>query len=113
MASYRYSFLTPTVGMRYESITGANDESDLRFFGSLVADVLPNLAVGFEIESASSKLEGTGAKAPMWFGVRFQPVEALSLQAGMMNYADYGAEPDEWNDFIFQIGAQYAYSFGR
>ena len=113
MASYRYSFLTPTVGIRYESITGANDESDLRFFGSLVADVLPNLAVGFEIESASDKLEGTGANAPLWFGVRFQPMEDLSLQAGLLNMADIGAGPEGMNDLILHIGAQYAFSFSR
>jgi hypothetical protein len=113
VVSYRYSFLTPTFGLRYESITGANDESDLRFFGSLVADVLPNLAVGFEIESASDKLEGTGAKAPLWFGVRFQPVENLSLQAGLLNMADIGAGADGMNDLILHIGAQYAFSFAR
>ena len=113
VASYRYSFLTPTFGMRYESITGANDESDLRFFGSLVADVLPNLAVGFEIESASNKLDGTGANAPLWFGVRFQPVENLSVQAGLLNMADIGAGPQGMNDLILHIGAQYAFSFSR
>jgi hypothetical protein len=113
VASYRYSFLTPTLGMRYESITGANDESDLRFFGSLVADVLPNLSVGFEIESASDKLEGTGAHAPLWFGVRFQPVENLSLQAGLLNMADIGAGASGMNDLILHIGAQYAFSFSR
>ena len=113
VASYRYGFLTPTVGIRYESITGANDESDLRFFGSLVADVLPNLAVGFEIESASDKLEGTGAKAPLWFGARFQPLENLSLQAGLLNMADIGAGAEGMNDLIFHFGAQYAFSFSR
>ena len=113
VASYRYSFLTPTVGMRYESITGANDESDLRFFGSLVADVLPNFAVGFEIESASNKLDGTGANAPLWFGVRFQPLEGLSVQTGLLNMADIGAGTKGMNDLIFHIGAQYAFSFMR
>jgi len=113
VTSYRYGFLTPTFGLRYESITGANDESDLRFFGSLVADVLPNLAIGMEIETASDKLDGTGANAPLWFGVRFQPLEGLSVQAGMMNNADIGAGKKGMNDLIFQIGAQYAFSFMR
>jgi hypothetical protein len=113
VASYRVAFLVPSVGFRYESITGANDESDLRFFGSLVADVLPNLAVGFEIESASNKLDGTGAHAPLWFGVRFQPVADLSLQAGLLNMADIGAGPGGMNDLILHIGAQYAFSFSR
>jgi len=111
--SYRYSFLTPTVGMRYESITGANDESDLRFFGSLVADVLPNFAVGFEIESASDKLDGSGADPAMWFGARFMPNEALTVQVGMLNYADIGASLDDQKSFVLHFGAQYAFSFAR
>ena len=113
VASYRYSFLTPTFGIRYESITGANDESDLRFFGSLVADVLPNLAIGMEIETASDKLDGADVNAPLWFGARFQPLGNLSVQVGMMNSADIGAGQSGINDLILQIGAQYAFSFGR
>jgi len=113
VASYRAAFLVPSFGLRYDSITGANDESELRVFGSLVADILPNLAVGAEIESASSKLEGAGAKAPFWFGVRYQPLEALTLQAGLMNMADIGAGASGMNDLILHIGAQYAFSFSR
>lgn len=113
VTSYRYGFLTPTFGIRYESITGANDESDVRFFGSLVADVLPNLAVGMEMESASDKLDGTDANPPLWFGVRFQPLEGLSVQAGLLNMADIGAGQKGMNDLIVEIGVQYAFSFGR
>jgi hypothetical protein len=113
VASYRVGFLMPSLGFRYESITGANDESEFRVFGSLVADILPNLAVAAEVESASSKLEGAGAKAPFWFGVRYQPIETLSLQAGLMNMSDIGAGKAGYNDLILHIGAQYAFSFSR
>ena len=113
VSSYRVGFLMPSLGFRYESITGANDESEFRVFGSLVADILPNLAVAAEVESASSKLEGAGAKAPFWFGVRYQPIETLSLQAGLMNMTDIGAGPAGYNDLILHIGAQYAFSFSR
>jgi hypothetical protein len=114
VASYRAGFLVPSFGVRYESITGANDESDLRVFGSLVVNVLPSFAIGAEIESASNKLDGTGADPSMWFGLRFMPVEGLTVQTGFLNRSDIGTEhPLGTNDFIFHLGAQYAFSFGR
>jgi len=114
VASYRAGFLVPTIGLRYESITGANNESDARFFGSLVANVLPTFAIGAEIESPSNKLDGTGADPSMWFGVRFAPVEGLTVQTGLLNRADTGTDhPLGTNAFIFHIGVQYAFSFSR
>jgi hypothetical protein len=114
VATYRAGFLVPSFGVRYESITGANDESDVRFFGSLVANVLPTLAIGAEIESPSNKLDGTGADPSMWFGFRILPVEGLTLQAGLLNRSDTGTEhPLGTNAFILHFGAQYAFSFSR
>jgi hypothetical protein len=113
VATYRAGFLVPSFGVRYESITGANDESDVRFFGSLVANVLPTFAIGAEIESASDKLDGTAADPSMWFGVRFLPLEGLTVQTGLLNMADIGAGVEGINDFIFHIGVQYAFSFMR
>ena len=114
VASYRAGFLVPSLGIRYESITGANDESDARFFGSLVANVLPTLAIGAEIETASNKLDGTGADPSMWFGARFLPLEGLTVQAGLLNRSDTGAaHPLGTNSFILHFGVQYAYSFMR
>jgi hypothetical protein len=111
--SYAFGFLVPTVGVRYESITGDNDETDIRFFGSLVANILPNLAFGMEIESASDKLDGTNADPAMWFGARYMPMEGLTVQAGLLNYADIGAGLDAQKDFVLHFGAQYAFSFAR
>ena len=114
VASYRAGFLVPSLGIRYESITGANDESDARFFGSIVANVLPTFAVGAEIESPSNKLDGSGADPSMWFGLRFLPMEALTVQAGLLNRSDTGADhPLGTNAFILHIGAQYAFNFSR
>jgi hypothetical protein len=114
VATYRASFLVPSLGIRYESITGANDESDARFFGSLVANVLPTFAIGAEIESPSNKLDGTGADPSMWFGALFLPFEGLTVQAGLLNRSDTGADhPLGTNAFVFHFGVQYAYSFMR
>ena len=115
VTSYPFGFLVPTFGLRYESITGDNSKSDLRFFGSLVANVLPNLCFGAEIESPSDKLDGTGADPVMWFGVRYLPMENFTVEGGLINYADIGAGLDNsaQNDFILHIGVQYAFSFVR
>ncbi len=114
VVSYRAGFLVPSLGIRYESITGANSESDARFFGSLVANVLPTFAIGAEIETASNKLDGTGVDPSMWFGARFVPLEGLTVQAGLLNRADTGTDhPLGTNAFILHFGAQYAFSFSR
>ena len=113
LASYPVGFLVPTVGVRYESITGDNDETDIRYFGSLVANILPSFAIGAEIESASDKLDGTDADPAIWFGARFMPLEALTIQVGLLNYADLGAGLEDQKDFILHVGAQYAFSFAR
>lgn len=115
VASYSAGFLVPSLGFMYESITGDNSESDFRLFGSLVANVLPTLAFGAEIMSPSDKLDERFGKNPdpaMWFGARFVPLPGLTVQAGVLNYADFG-NPDlgAMKDFVFHIGLQYAYSF--
>ena len=112
-AAYTVGFLVPTVGIRYESITGANDESDVRFFGSLEANILPSFTLGAEIESASNKLDGTDPSPAMWFGARFMPVEDLTIQVGLLNYADIGASLAEQKDFVLNVGLQYAFGFAR
>ena len=113
VASYPVGFLVPTLGIMYESITGDDDESDVRFFGSLVANILPTFALGAEIMSASDKLDGTNPDPAMWFGARFVPLERLTVQAGLLNYADLGGGRDNLKDFVFHIGVQYAFSFER
>jgi hypothetical protein len=111
VASYPVGFLVPTFGVMYESITGDNDESDVRFFGSLVANVLPSFALGAEIMSSSDKLDGTDPDPAMWFGARFMPLGGLTVQAGLLNYADLGGDQDDLKDFVFHIGVQYAFGF--
>lgn len=109
-ADYAFGFIVPTLGIMYESITGANDESDVRFFGSLVANILPTFCLGAEIMSPSDKLDGDDADPAMWFGARFVPLPNLTVQAGVLNYADFG-NPDNPEDFVFHVGAQYGFSF--
>jgi hypothetical protein len=112
VASYPAGFLVPSLGFMYESITGDNDESDFRLFGSLVANVLPGFALGAEILSSSDKLDGKDPDPAMWFGARFVPLAGLTVQAGMLNYADFGnPDPGAMEDFVFHIGLQYDYSF--
>jgi hypothetical protein len=111
--AYPVGFVVPTAGVIYEAITGDNDETDVRFFGSLVANVVPELAVGAEIMSASDKLDGDNADPAMWFGARFAPTPALSVQVGMLNYADIGAGLQDQKDFILHVGVQYGFSFGK
>jgi hypothetical protein len=113
-ASYGAGFLVPSAGFMYESITGDNDESDFRLFGSLVANILPTFSLGAEIMSASDKLDGDDADPAMWFGARFVPLPGLTVQAGTLNYADFGNEdPGAMEDFVFHVGLQYEYSFAR
>ena len=119
VASYPSGFLVPSLGFMYESITGDNDESDFRLFGSLVANILPTFSLGAEIMSSSDKLddryfEDEDPDPAMWFGARFVPMPGLTVQAGMLNYADFGnTDPGAMNDFVFHIGVQYDYSFAR
>jgi hypothetical protein len=116
VATYPVGFFVPTFGVMYESLTGDNDESDVRFFGSIVFNVLPTFALGAEIMSASDKLDdlmyGEDADDPaMWFGARFMPLGGLTVQAGLLNYADLGGDIDDLEDFVFHIGMQYAFGF--
>jgi hypothetical protein len=112
VATYPVGFFVPTFGVMYESLTGDNDESDVRFFGSIVFNVLPTFALGAEIMSASDKLDGIDDADPaMWFGARFMPMDALTVQVGVLNYADLGADLDNLEDFVFHVGVQYAFGF--
>jgi hypothetical protein len=111
VASYPVGYFVPTFGVMYESITGDNDESDVRFFGSLIVNVLPTFALGAEIMSSSDKLDGTDPDPAMWFGARFMPLGGLTVQAGLLNYADLGGDQDDLKDFVFHIGVQYAFGF--
>lgn len=112
-ASYPLGFLVPTAGLMYESITGDNDDSDARFFASIVANILPTFSLGAEIMSPSDKLDGDDADPPLWFGARFTPLEGLTVQAGLLNYANYTEDLSDLEDFVFHVGAQYAFSFKR
>lgn len=111
--SYAIGFLVPTVGLKYESLSGDNDDSDTRFFGSLVANILPTFCLGAEIMTASDKLDGDDADPVVWFGARFVPLTDLTVQAGMLNYANFGGGLDNQKELVFHLGAQYAFSFRR
>jgi hypothetical protein len=112
VATYPVGFFVPSFGIMYESLTGDNDESDVRFFGSVIANILPTFALGAEIMSASDKLDMIDDPDPaMWFGARFMPLPALTVQAGVLNYADFGGDEGDLEDFVFHIGVQYAFGF--
>lgn len=112
VASFPVGFLVPSLGVMYESITGDNDETDVRFFGSIVANVLPTFALGAEIMSASDKLDPIDDPDPaMWFGARVVPLHGLTIQAGLLNYADFGGDLEDLEDFVFHVGLQYEFSF--
>jgi len=105
--------IKPSVGLQFEKLEqGDFDESGIRFFASVLAMVMPELGVGFEYVSTNEDLDGDDADADMWFGARyFTPVPGLAVQAGMINNANVGG--DDPSDFVFHVGAQYAFNFAN
>lgn len=103
--------IIPSAGVTYEMQGGDLDENGVRFFASILAKVMPNLAVGAEFVSTNEDLDGKDADASVWFGARFWPMENLAIQAGMINNADLGG--DDPSDYVFHAGAQYSFSFAQ
>jgi hypothetical protein len=107
--------IVPSVGGSYEQVKKDDadiDENGARFFGSVVVMVLPNLAVGGELISTNKDLDGEDADASYWAGVRYMPIDGLTLQAGYINNANITNDGD-LSDGVFHLGAQYAFSFGN
>jgi hypothetical protein len=104
--------IIPSLGVKYDSVDAGDSENGVRVFGSLVAMVMPNLAVGGEFVSTVDKLDGDNADTYLWFGARFMPMDALTVQAGMINNANMTNDGDP-SDWVFHAGAQYAFSFGN
>ncbi len=108
--------LIPSVGVSYISQDAGGDsdtETGAQFFGSLVAMVLPNLAIGGEIQakSTNSDMNNPDLDPNMWFGARFMPMDTLTIQAGVINNANMTNDGDP-ADWVFHAGLQYALSFG-
>jgi hypothetical protein len=103
--------IIPSGGLSYEVQGIDKDESGIRFFGSIVAKVMPNLAVGAEFNLANEDLDGDDADSSLWFGARFSPLENLTLQAGILNNANVGGTDE--SDFVLHGGVQYAFSFAN
>ena len=102
--------LQPSAGLVYERQSNGDSESGLRFFANLMAMVMPNLGIGGEFMTAVDKLDGDGADPSLWFGARYMALENLSVQAGVMNNADFGgSDPSDW---VFNVGAGYAFNLG-
>ena len=55
-------------------------------------------------------LDGDDADPSMWMGVRYMPIENLSVQAGMLNNSNYGDDQEDW---VFHVGAGYMFSFAQ
>jgi hypothetical protein len=102
--------VTPSAGMLFERDSNGDSENGVRFFANVLAMVMPNLGVGGEIMTTVDKLDGDGADPYMWFGARFMPLENLSVQAGVLNNANYGGDQSDWT---FHLGAGYAFSFAQ
>ena len=101
----------PSLGFTYEIQGIDKDESGVRIFGSLLANVMPNLAIGAEFILANEDLDGDDADSSLWFGARFSPKENLTLQAGVLNNANVGG--NDTADYCLHLGAQYAFSIAR
>jgi hypothetical protein len=106
--------IKPSFGIAYEKIeAGDFDESGMRFFASVLAMVMPELAVGAEYVSTQDDLDGEDADASIWVGARYMtPVPGLAVQAGMINNANIGGGENA-EDFVFHVGAQYGFNFAQ
>ena len=98
-------------GLSYEVQDGDKNNSGVRLFGSVLADVMPRLAVGAEFVFANEDLDGDGADASLWFGARFKVLESLTLQGGVLNNANLGG--NDPSDFVLHVGGQYAFSLAK
>jgi len=110
--------IVPSAGVTYDKMKKddvdpdvAIDESGERFFGSLVVMVLPNLAVGGEYITTNDNLD-KGVDPSYWVGVRYMPINGLTLQGGYTNNANM-TNTGDMKDARFHLGAQYAFSFGK
>ena len=100
-----------TGGLSYEVQDGDKNNSGLRLFGSVLADVMPRLVVGAEFVFANEDLDGDDADPSLWFGARFNVMESLTLQAGVLNNANIGG--NDPSDFVLHAGGQYAFSLAK
>lgn len=100
-----------TGGLSYEVQDGDKNNSGLRLFGSVLADVMPRLAVGAEFNFSNEDLDGDDADPGLWFGARFQVLEGLTLQGGVVNNANLGG--NDPSDFVLHVGGQYAFSLAK
>lgn len=102
--------VTPSAGVIWERVDNGDDDNAFRLFGSVLAMVMPNLGIGGEFITSDDDIDGKDADPSMWFGARFMPMENLSVQAGIINNADFGGE--DFSDWILHVGAGYAFNFG-
>ena len=103
--------IIPSLGFTYEVQGEDKDQSGIRLFGSLLAEVMPKVVVGGEFILANSDLDGEDADSSVWFGARFVPRENISIQAGVLNNANVGG--NDTSDFVFHVGGQYLFSLAR
>lgn len=112
--SYTWDTRVPllvTGGLSYEVQDGDKNNSGLRLFGSVLADVMPRLVVGAEFNFANEDLDGDGADPSLWLGARFKVLENLTLQGGVLNNANIGG--NDPSDFVLHVGGQYAFSLAK
>lgn len=102
--------ITPSAGVIYEREDNGEANDAVRLFANVMAMVMPNLGVGAEFTTSNDDLDGDDADPSMWMGVRYMPIENLSVQAGMLNNSNYGDDQEDW---VFHIGAGYMFSFAQ
>jgi hypothetical protein len=102
----------PSAGVMYDAITGDNEESDVRFFGSVILKA-PMFAVGGEYLSQSDDLDGVTADGSYWVGGRFYLNEMITFQAGYANNVNWNDGNEDFADGVFHAGVQFAFATGK
>jgi hypothetical protein len=110
--------LIPSVGVKWVTVTGDDDRDAWKYFGSLLFKA-PKWSIGGEYLSADTaddtidefleeELDGF-----YWFGGRFYLNPMITLQAGYLNNTNWHDGEEKYEDGVFHIGAQIAFSSGQ
>ena len=109
--------LIPSVGAIYEARTGDNDNTAVKFFGSLLLKGA-NWAVGGEYMSMDEDVDQIFANddgkvdGSYWVGGRFFVNPMITLQAGYINNANI-LDDSDISKGVFHAGVQFAFGGGK
>jgi hypothetical protein len=108
----------PSGGVSWESRSGDNDNSAVKFFGSLLLKHA-KFAVGGEFMTSDDEVdqifEGEDGKvdAFWWVGGRYYVNPMITLQAGFINNADILDDGGDLSKGVFHAGVQFAFGGGK